>query len=830
MSGPVRTPATRQHPIVVYSHDAQLFSVLTELLAGPLAAGDSTVVVATPEHLAGLDDKLGDQGLDLDELRASGRYIELDASELLSELLTDHRALDARRLVPLITRFEEAARRSGGRLKVFSELGPLLFSRGLAVAALELEEVGTHLLGLYDLDLICAYPSDPGADRHPGDRFDDVCQAHTVVLGDADEQRARSATEPVDGADVLDSLESRTAVIDRRGRILSANTTWQSFARENGYRGVAVDENYFTALTNAPNPNAGAALAGLLSVATGDEERFELEYPCDVPNEQRWFRMTATKLPGTGPTNVVVHHRDITAERLARHQLEVRAQQLDAVDVSVIATDLDGNIVAWNAAAERLHGWTAEEAMGRPAYEVTIPVEHQGEAAAAFASIIGNGGWNGELIGGHRDGRTFPANVRNHVVHDADGEPIGIIGVAIDLSDHVAKERDLARNNAWLRAITDRVGEGLCTLDANGRVAYVNPKGGELLGATNGSVIGGSFVNRLLGVRPDGSAYGPGDQLIGADFDGGVPGEATEERLLRSDGSILPIEYVATELPADDHGEPAGWVVTFRDITGRLQEQQQLRIDAHHAQWMGRIQEALDDDHFVLHAQPIVDIATGETIQHELLIRLNDPDEGLVYPGAFLPTAESYGLAPAIDRWVIGQAIDLAAAGHPVEVNLSARSFADPTLPYLIEQLIEDTGANPASLVFELTETALLENDEAATRFAQRIHALGCQLALDDFGTGYGAFTYLKHLPVDMLKIDIEFVRDAVTEPASRHVISAVVSLARSFDMLTVAEGVEDQATFDLLAELGVDQAQGYHLARPAPLESVFVQEERTPA
>lgn len=121
-----------------------------------------------------------------------------------------------------------------------------------------------------------------------------------------------------------------------------------------------------------------------------------------------------------------------------------------------------------------------------------------------------------------------------------------------------------------------------------------------------------------------------------------------------------------------------------------------------------------------------------------------------------------------------------------------------------------------------MTETALLDNHDHATRFADRINRLGCQLALDDFGTGYGTFTYLKHLPVDLLKIDHEFTRDAVRDPASRNVINAVVSLARSFGIRTVAEGVEDAGTLALLAELGVDLAQGFHLGRPQPVEQAL--------
>jgi EAL domain-containing protein (putative c-di-GMP-specific phosphodiesterase class I) len=140
----------------------------------------------------------------------------------------------------------------------------------------------------------------------------------------------------------------------------------------------------------------------------------------------------------------------------------------------------------------------------------------------------------------------------------------------------------------------------------------------------------------------------------------------------------------------------------------------------------------------------------------------------------------------------------------------------------LIERGLERTGADPARLVFEVTETALVENQAAAAVFAEHLRELGCKLALDDFGTGYGGFTYLKRLPIDLLKIDIEFVSDLAVNPASRHVVEAVVALARGFELETVAEGVENAETLALLRELGVDFAQGYHIARPAPAERML--------
>jgi EAL domain-containing protein (putative c-di-GMP-specific phosphodiesterase class I) len=182
------------------------------------------------------------------------------------------------------------------------------------------------------------------------------------------------------------------------------------------------------------------------------------------------------------------------------------------------------------------------------------------------------------------------------------------------------------------------------------------------------------------------------------------------------------------------------------------------------------------------------------------------------------------GLIGQIDRWVIRRAIEIAAASGPVDLNLSAHTIGDPTVLGDIERALKRTGLDPRKLVFEIAETALIANAAAASEFAQRLHALGCKLALDDFGTGYGGFTYLKQFPLDLLKIDIEFVRDLPTNPASEHVIAAVVSLARSFGLQTVAEGVEDAQTLDLLRELGVDSAQGYHIARPGLIEDARTQ------
>jgi diguanylate cyclase (GGDEF)-like protein/PAS domain S-box-containing protein len=240
--------------------------------------------------------------------------------------------------------------------------------------------------------------------------------------------------------------------------------------------------------------------------------------------------------------------------------------------------------------------------------------------------------------------------------------------------------------------------------------------------------------------------------------------------------------------------------------------------EADRESWVGRIRDGLDEDRFVLYAQPVIDLATGATVQHELLLRLRDLDGQLIPPLAFLPTAERCGLIGEIDQWVIRQAARIAALGHPVAVNLSAASSGDPLVLDAIGEELLHYQTNPGNIVFEITETAVMQNMDRGRHFAERMIGLGCRFALDDFGTGFASFTYLKQLPVQYLKIDIEFVRDVVESQRDRSVVTAIVSLARGFGQQTIAEGVEDEETAAVLRTLGVTLAQGYLFGAPTPL------------
>jgi diguanylate cyclase (GGDEF)-like protein/PAS domain S-box-containing protein len=249
--------------------------------------------------------------------------------------------------------------------------------------------------------------------------------------------------------------------------------------------------------------------------------------------------------------------------------------------------------------------------------------------------------------------------------------------------------------------------------------------------------------------------------------------------------------------------------------------------------WVERMDRALREDGYLLEAQPIRDLESGEISQYELLIRMRGVDGDIIPPAAFLYVAERFGMIGGIDSWVAGQAIDLIAehrrAGRDLrlEVNLSARSLGDPALLAAIESRIERTGIDPGRLIFEITETAAVASFAQARAFADRLRELGCGFALDDFGAGFGSFYYLKHLPFDYLKIDGEFVANCVRNPTDRLVIAAVVDIARGMGKKTIAEFVTDEPTQRVVESLGVDHAQGDFVGVPGPLDGLEMAQGR---
>jgi len=231
--------------------------------------------------------------------------------------------------------------------------------------------------------------------------------------------------------------------------------------------------------------------------------------------------------------------------------------------------------------------------------------------------------------------------------------------------------------------------------------------------------------------------------------------------------------------------------------------------------WADRIREAIDRRRIVVYAQPIFDLRKECVAREELLVRMLDDNDDVIPPSSFLPTAERMGLITEIDRLVLSKAIELAGRSQPIAVNVSGASLSDPRLIADVRAAIAE-GLNPAWLDFEITETAAISNMDHARAFALAVTGMGCGLGLDDFGTGFSSFSYLKELPIQHLKIDIEFIRELPSSPTDQRLVQALVQFAKAFGQETVAEGIENSETLALVRAFDIDYAQGFHIGEPA--------------
>jgi PAS domain S-box-containing protein len=382
--------------------------------------------------------------------------------------------------------------------------------------------------------------------------------------------------------------------------------------------------------------------------------------------------------------------------------------------------------------------------------------------------------------------------------------------VAVAPSDALA----LTRAQELHATVTENMLDGVCAVDGDGRVTFVNAAATQMLGWSDEELRGRNAHDTIHFGCADGAPLSETDCRLSRVRTEGLAVHIGEGAFTRRDGTMFPVTYSAAPLAHAEHGR--GLVVIFRDATKERAEQLRTPRELNAVKWLGRTREALDEDRLVLYSQPIVPL-NGDQPREELLLRMVGRDGNVISPASFLPIAEEAGLIVEIDRWVIAQAARIAARGRRLEINLSGRSIDHRLLGYITSEL-HAAGADPTNLVFELTETAILTDTKVVEEFAKGLAELGCGLALDDFGTGFGTLTYLRLLPVQYLKIDIEFVRDLATNQTNQYLVKAIVGLARGFGQKTIAEGVEDEETLALLHEYGVDFAQGYHLGRPAPM------------
>jgi EAL domain-containing protein (putative c-di-GMP-specific phosphodiesterase class I) len=286
--------------------------------------------------------------------------------------------------------------------------------------------------------------------------------------------------------------------------------------------------------------------------------------------------------------------------------------------------------------------------------------------------------------------------------------------------------------------------------------------------------------------------------------------------VLSRDGDERIYMTVTFALP-DERGVPAETCTIATDITERKERDGERH---ERLEWTERIGSAVSEGRLLAYAQPIVNLETGAQAATELLARMRtrgEPAE-LVIPDKFLPAAERYGLVRQIDLLMVGRALELAPQ-MPIQVNVSAVTMCDPEARKRISDLLGAAPEAARRVVFEITETADATFLEGAREFAEAITRAGARLALDDFGVGWGSFTYLRSLPVSFIKIDRGFVNGLVDSADDRTVVKAIIDIAREFGLWTIAEGIEDEQTLELVHSMGATFGQGFHMGRPEPIE-----------
>jgi len=538
------------------------------------------------------------------------------------------------------------------------------------------------------------------------------------------------------------------------------------------------------------------------------------------------------------------------------HERDFVSGILDTAPVLILTYAASGRIRLANAHAIRATGLPARAVIGATFADMFLTPAQRGEYLDSLARLKVGVPTQGEgtLVreeGGEREVVWF------HSCLDENEGEMAYLSVGLDVTDHKQTERRLSlladhdlvtglfNRRAFKRELENRLSLGehgillVCDID---EFKSVNEAGGQ----EAGDAVLFQFARLLQGLSPvpTVAARLGGDDFACA-FTGLTPAEAIV--LTRGINQDLLHLHQYSELSSRHRLSVSVGVVAYPEQGGSADTLlgnadvalSQARAKGHgswhlysvddpyqeavsqRAYWRGEVEQALEENRFVMHFQPIQHIVSGRISHYEALIRLCNRDGSLTPPGLFIEAAESTGLIRRIDHWVIEAVVKFAAAhdhGVKVALNLSGRSFDDDTAFEALQTLLERHQVAGDRLLLEITETAALANFKGATHIMGKFRSLGCAFGLDDFGVGYSSFQYLKELPVDFVKIDGSFIKGLTHNPDDVVFVRALTEAVRGYGKATVAEFVEDEATLDILREIGVDYAQGYLIGRPAPM------------
>jgi diguanylate cyclase (GGDEF)-like protein/PAS domain S-box-containing protein len=566
-------------------------------------------------------------------------------------------------------------------------------------------------------------------------------------------------------------------------------------------------------------------------------------------------------IPGGGWITI---HKDVTKEVKAEAELQETRNFLqtivEQVPSSIIVKDArDFSYVLVNRAAEQFMNLPRDKVLGKTVHDIYTPAA-AGQLQVLDEAIVRDGRQHLEnLVPFHRaPDEVCHVTIDRVIVRGADGQPKFILGVVVDVTERRRSEAQiyhmahhdaltgLANRVLFLKSVDEalarmrRFGDhfNILVLDLD-QFKAVN----DTLGHPVGDMLLKEAAMRLrtctretdIVARLGGDEFAILQQVNG---DQGDQARVLSERLLEAirqpfdiEGSKLVVGTSIGVALAPQDGNSADHLLKNADLAlyrAKSEGRRRWRLFDTGMEAAARARHALENDlrnaiwrdEFEIHYQTLVAAATREPCGAEALVRWRHPQHGLLSPDKFIPLAEETGLIVPLGEWILRRAcLDAVAwpAHIKLAVNLSAIQFNSPGLEQTVASILAQTGLSPARLELEITESVLLENDEANLALLHALRKLGVAVVLDDFGTGYSSLSYLQKFPFDKLKIDRSFVSELTSRSDSAAIVCAISSLAKSLSIMTTAEGIETEAQLQLLRATGIDQMQGYLFSRPRP-------------